>query len=157
MDFVWRLVALLMLGLAPSASFAGEPLPRSVLIIDQSAAARPPHISSGFLSTLHAPPSVPVTAYVETLDFFRFRGPAYESILQPYLQEKYRDKSIGLVFAVGPLALEYVLRWRAELWPGRPVLFTGVDETSANRLNLPRCSSFRNMARILPTVTIFSC
>ena len=134
---LWRLVTLLMVGLAPSASFAREALPRSVLIIDQSVAGRPPHMSSGFQSTLHAPPSVPVSVYVETLDFFRFRGPNYESILQAYLQEKYRDKSIGLVVAIGLLGLEYVLRWREELWPGTPVLFAGADEANVNRLNLP--------------------
>jgi signal transduction histidine kinase len=41
------------------------------------------------------------------------------------------------VVAVGAAALELVLRWREELWPGVPVVFELVDEMDFARLKLP--------------------
>ena len=39
--------------------------------------------------------------------------------------------------AQGSSALEFVLRSRAELWPGVPVIFAAVDEQTGKRLSLP--------------------
>ena len=77
------------------------------------------------------------TLYAENLDLSRFEGPAHEESLQRYLKEKYRDRRIGVIVAVGAAALELVLRWRAELWPGIPIVFAMVDEMDYARLKLP--------------------
>ena len=50
---------------------------------------------------------------------------------------KYRDKQVGVIIAVGPAALEYVLRSRPELWPEVPVVFTFVDKPTVTQLKLP--------------------
>jgi len=67
----------------------------------------------------------------------RFKGAAYEQSLQRYLREKYRDRAIGVVVAVGAASLELMLRWRGELWSETPVVFALVDEWDLTRLTLP--------------------
>jgi signal transduction histidine kinase len=64
-------------------------------------------------------------------------GPPYEQSLRAHLQVKYQDKPIGVVVAIGDATLEYVLRWRTSLWPGIPVVFSMVDETTVGRLKPP--------------------
>jgi signal transduction histidine kinase len=138
-NFVLRLTALLAIGLTPSASVAGEPLPPSVLILDQSdsASAWYAAFSSAFRSTLNAGSTTRISIYSEHLDLSRFVSPRHDAVLRAYLREKFRDNPIGVVVAQGSSALDFVMRARAELWPGAPVVFAGVDEETAARLSLP--------------------
>ena len=78
-----------------------------------------------------------MSVYHEQLDLARFRGPVYEHSLNAHFRVKYRDKQVGVIIAVGPAALEYVLRSRAELWPEVPVVFTFVDKPTITQLKLP--------------------
>ena len=66
-----------------------------------------------------------------------FAAPDYEHSLNAHFRVKYRDKQVGVIIAVGPAALEYVLRSRAELWPEVPVVFTFVDKPTIAQLELP--------------------
>ena len=125
--------------LAPVCSPAAEMRTRSILVLDQSEARGlfSYQIFSGLRSVLTADTQSHTTLYSENLDLSRFNGPAYEESLRRYLKEKYRDRPIGVVVAVGTAALELVLRWREELWPGVPVVFELVDEMDFARLRLP--------------------
>ena len=67
----------------------------------------------------------------------RFGGAAYEESLKRHLMEKYRDRPIGAVVAIGKATLEHALRWRAELWPGVPIVFAMLDETDLARIGRP--------------------
>lgn len=111
--------------------------PRSILVVDQSDVRGPFYyqIFSAFRSAVNASAGPAISIYVESLDLSRFAGPAYEQSLQAHLRLKYQDKPIGAVVAIGDAALEYVSRWRMTLWPGVPVVFSMVDETSLARLN----------------------
>ena len=121
------------------ASLAAEPLPRSVLIIDQSGPGLPFYagISSGIRAAVISGSTSQVSIYHEQLDVSRFRGPTYEHSLNAHFRVKYRDKRVGVIIAVGSAALEYVLRSRAELWPAVPVVFTFVDKPAIAQLELP--------------------
>ena len=122
-----------------AASLAAEPLPRSVLIIDQSGPGLPFYagISSGIRAAVISGSASQVSIYHEQLDVSRFRGPVYEHSLNAHFRVKYRDKRVGVIIAVGSAALEYVLRSRAELWPEVPVVFTFVDKPAIAQLELP--------------------
>ena len=130
----WSLVSVAFAG-----SLAGEPLPRSVLIIDQSGPGLPFYagISSGIRAAMISGSASQVSIYHEQLDVARFRGPVYEHSLNAHFRVKYRDKPVGVIIAVGSAALEYVLRSRAELWPEVPVVFTFVDKPTITQLKLP--------------------
>jgi signal transduction histidine kinase len=125
--------------LAPARVPAAEMRTRPILVLDQSEARGPFYyqVFSGLRSVLAADTQSHTTLYSENLDLSRFDGPAYEESLRRYLKEKYRDRPIGVVVAVGTAALELVLRWREELWPGVPVVFELVNETDFVRLRLP--------------------
>jgi len=132
-----HLAVCLILCLAPGLSCAAtQPLPRSMLIVNPSDSRGLFYyqVFAALRTSVNADPGPPVTLYVENLDLSRFGGPDYEASLESHLRVKYRDKPIGVLVAVGPAALAHVLRWRAEIWPGAPVVFVMVDESTANPL-----------------------
>jgi signal transduction histidine kinase len=132
--FVWVLVP------APlGSSLAAQPLPRSVLIINQSGPGRPWYVAldNSFRAAVISSPSGPISVYEEDLDLNVYNGVDYEESLRVFFQQKYRDKSIGVVVAVGSSAVEYALQFRAAIWPNVPVVFAGVDHTSAAQFKLP--------------------
>jgi signal transduction histidine kinase len=118
---------------------AAEMRARSILVLDQSESGGPFYyqIFSGLRSTVNADTRSHTTIYAENLDLTRFNGAAYEESLRQQLKEKYRDRPIGVVVAVGTSTLELVLRWREELWPGVPIVFALVNEIDFARLKLP--------------------
>jgi signal transduction histidine kinase len=118
---------------------AAEMRARSIFVLDQSESRGPFYyqIFSGLRSTVNADTRFHTTLYSENLDLSRFNGASYEESLKQQLNEKYRDRPIGVVVAVGMSTLELVLRWREELWPGVPVVFALVDEMDFARLKLP--------------------
>jgi signal transduction histidine kinase len=125
--------------LVPAHLPAAEMRAQSILVLDQSDARGPFYyqIFSGLRSTVNADTRSHTTIYAENLDLTRFNGAAYEESLRLQLKEKYRDRPIGVVVAVGTSTLELVLRWREELWPGVPVVFALVDQMDFARLKLP--------------------
>ena len=128
-----RIALALFLAATPVPNSAtAETQPRAVLIIDQSdpSSGEPTLFSSTLRQTLDdADPHVAV--YGETLDLSRFAGPRQEAILRPYMEAKYNDVRFGVIAAVGLSAFDLVSRWRADLWPGVPVVFAAIDEMSA--------------------------
>jgi signal transduction histidine kinase len=134
-----NLIFLLVATLVPACASAQEMRPRALLVLDQAESRGPFYdlIFSGLRDVVSNHTDSPVTLYGENLDLSRFNGPAYEQSLKRYLREKYEGKPIGAVVAIGAAALECALRWREELWPGIPIVFTMVDELNFARLKPP--------------------
>ena len=122
-----------------AGSLAAQPLTRSVLVIDEADPVRPAYFPRNFAfrSTLNEGLTTPVAIYAENLDLSRFVSPQFEAIVGTYFREKYREKSIDLIVVNGSRALELVLRLRATLWSGVPVVFSSIEEATAARLKLP--------------------
>jgi signal transduction histidine kinase len=120
--------------LAPMCSSAQDRRPHSVLVLDQSNLRGPFYyaLSSGLREVLDTDGRI--TTYGENLDLTRFGGAAYEESLKRHLKEKYRDRPIGVIVANGAGTLDHTLRWREELWPGTPIVFTMLDATQLDRL-----------------------
>jgi signal transduction histidine kinase len=133
------LIVLLATLLAPASLPAAETRPRSILVIDASELHGP--LSHEVFSTLRdvvrTESPAHVTLYAESLDLRRFKGEAYEASLRKYIEVKYRDTPIGVLVAIGTLALQQMLSWRDELWPGVPVVFAMIEERDFARLKLP--------------------
>jgi signal transduction histidine kinase len=138
MGLFWRVIAVLVACMLPVPALA-DPLPRSLLILDQSDVRGPFYyeIFSALRSTVNGSAAAPVTIYAESLNLIRFPSAVYEESLTRHLQVKYQGRQIGVIVAIGVATLEYVLRWRTTLWPGIPVVFSLVDEDSFARLRLP--------------------
>jgi len=132
--FVRGLVAGLLHLLAAVSAWAQERSPQSVLVLDQSDLRGPFYyeLTSGLRGVLGA--GGRVTIFSENLDLTRFGGAAYEESLKRHLKEKYRDRPIGVIVANGAGTLQNTLRWREELWPDVPIVFSMLDETQLARL-----------------------
>jgi signal transduction histidine kinase len=130
-----HLAIMLTAGLSPAVSRAADPLPRTVLILDQSDthSAWYQPFSASFRSTLQAGSAARISVYAEHLDFSRFASPQHDEVLRNYLRDKFRATPIGLLIAQGSASLDFVIRSRADLWTGVPVVFAGVDEETGRR------------------------
>jgi hypothetical protein len=130
-----RLAVLLSMTLVATYTWAGDPLPWSVLLIDQENQSRVWNfdLSNALRSVLIAP-SVPITVYADNLDLARVAGPDYEKALRSFLIEKYRNVPIGVIVVNGARALDLVLSLRLELWPDVPVVCAAVDDEAAARM-----------------------
>ena len=111
---------------------------RSILVLDQSQSTGVffLQIFSGLRAAIDADASAHTTLFSESLDLSRFDGEVYDESLRRHFREKYRDKNIGVIVAMGSGTLELVQRWRNELWPGIPVVFGMVDDVDYARLKL---------------------
>lgn len=69
-----------------------------------------------------------VDMYVDYLDSRKANTPEYQEVLRQLLVIKYRTVHFDLVLACDDNAYHYVNKYRAELWPGTPVVFCGVNE-----------------------------
>jgi signal transduction histidine kinase len=133
-EIVFGLVVLL----APVEPTAAESRPRAILYLDQSDLRDPFYYQ--IFSAMRADVAAnaePTTIYSEALDLGRFKSEAYEAGFRQLLETKYRDKPIGVIVAVGAGSLELVLKWRPELWPQVPIVFTMVDKSDFERLKPP--------------------
>src|SRR5262244_957508 len=138
MRWLTRVVVTSIVVLASPVAGAAAELPRSVLILDQSGRDSVwfDTFFSAFRSTLATQSAKTVSVYAEHLDLSRFGGAQHDERLRRYLRDKFSETPIGVVVAQGSAALEFALRSRAELWPGVPVMFAGVDEETGKRLSL---------------------
>ena len=125
--------------LATSAGFAGEPPPRSIVIIGQEDPILPWNIAVNTVArtTLNADSDRRVVIYAEDLDFGRFGGDRYKRQLQNHLREKYMYVPVGALLAFGPIAFDFVMNARESIWPGVPVVFGAVDEAVVAKAKLP--------------------
>ena len=138
-DRICGLMLCLGLLLSPMDLQAQEIRARSILVLDQSEPRGPFYfqIFSSIRAEVDADTHGHISLYAENLDLSRFNGKDYEESLKRHLKEKYRNKGIGVIVAVGAATLDLVLRWRAELWPGIPIVFSMVDEIDFKRLDPP--------------------
>jgi hypothetical protein len=67
----------------------------------------------------------PVDICDEFLDVHRFSGATYEETLASYLHNKYASKAPVVVVVGGGQALEFALRFRAQLFPQAPLVHMG--------------------------------
>jgi hypothetical protein len=89
-----RIIGLTIAALAPAIAATAEPLPRSVLILDQSDADSPWYaaFAATFRSTLNAGSAKCISIYEEHLDLSRFGGSRHDELLRAYLREKFRAR-----------------------------------------------------------------
>jgi PAS domain S-box-containing protein len=75
--------------------------------------------------------------FLESVDPDRFRAIAYEETLTTYLRDKYAGDPIDLVIAAGAAPLAFLSRHGASLFPGAPIIFGGIRESTLRREDLP--------------------
>jgi signal transduction histidine kinase len=120
-------------------SLSAEPLPRSVLVLDQSI----PHTAwfsrlfGAFQSTLKAGSDTPITIYTERLEYSHFKGSEYDQIMRTFIKAKYREKPIGITVAIGLAAFEFAVGLRDYLDSSMPIVFGDIDDRVSAISKLP--------------------
>ena len=79
----------------------------------------------------------PVEVRAEFLDYPDFGGDSYVQTVTTYLREKYRDAEPDVVVAGGAGALELLLKYRQNLFPGVPIVYMGVPKNIVDGRSLP--------------------
>ena len=137
MRLLLRIAIILTAGLSCASALTAEPLPRSVLVLDQSI----PHTAyfnelfGAFQSTLNAGVDTPINVYSEKLEYSHFSGYGFDQLMRDFIKAKYREKRIGIIVAIGSDALRFALILRTDLGARLPIVFANVNERTAAQLN----------------------
>lgn len=135
----WAALAGVCLALlaTPAVDSASAQAPKRILAIYWYAKDAPANVvfESQLQAALKRASSQPLEYYAEYIESERFPGEAQAGILHDYLRLKYAERPIDVVFAMHPIPIRFVLRYRHDLFPNAPVVFytgasVGVDLAS---------------------------
>lgn len=82
-----------------------------------------------FIGKLQAS-SQPVDLFTETLENYRFSGPEHELNFRDYLKKKYEQTQIDVVVPVFEPAINFLLKYRHDLFPNVPIVFISANQLS---------------------------
>lgn len=105
-----------------------QPRPaRTVLAIHWGSATFPatPIVNAAILDALRSDPKLVVNYFTEYLESDRLSEQA-SLALRDHIRKKYHGRRIDVVIAIADAALRFVLDYRAELFPGTPIVYSGV-------------------------------
>jgi signal transduction histidine kinase len=102
--------------------------PRTVLTITLGAENFPssPVLDAAIRESLASRPDVPIDYFAEHLESDLFPEEQASPALKDYIHRKFQGRKIDLVIAVTDTSLRFVLDHREELYPGAPVIFSGL-------------------------------
>ena len=76
--------------------------------------------------------------YSEYVDLARFGGDDYQSALRDFLRQKYKRTDFDLIIATTDDLRNFLARYRDELFPRTPVVFSSSDGTFDNKTGTSR-------------------
>jgi signal transduction histidine kinase len=77
----------------------------------------------GFTAALQTAPEGTIEYYPEYLEANRFPGENQSQILHDYLKQKYADRPVDVVVAQSDVSLNFLAKYRDDLFPQVPVIF----------------------------------
>jgi len=87
-----------------------------------------------FRTGLQSAPAGTVEYYSEYLESNRFPGENQELLMRNFLREKYADRNIDVIIAVTDKPLEFLLKYRRELFTNTPIVFAAVKAPTSTEL-----------------------
>jgi pimeloyl-ACP methyl ester carboxylesterase len=122
-------LGLLLLALTASASTGAEPKPKRVLIVHSFGSTAPPFTthSTAFQTTLTKELGERVDMDEVSLDMARYAQPDMEGPFVEFLLARLAKWQPDLVVPIGSPAGGFVVKYRDRLFPGAPVIYTGMD------------------------------
>jgi len=114
---------LVVVWLCPVASAQPRSV-RTALAVHYSSEDYPsnPVVDAAIRQVLHAHDEAPVDYFAEYLESDRFPGEEPTLAFRDYLQRKYQGRRIDVVLAITDPALQFVLQYRDQLFPGVPIV-----------------------------------
>ena len=101
-----------------------------------------------FQTTLKSSGSEQIEYYPEYLESTRFPGEEQSAALRDYLKLKYANLRVDVVVAVADSSLEFLLKYRSELFSQSPIVFVAIK-----RLTPEQLSAGPGMTGIIPANT----
>jgi len=132
------IVGLLLLFFLPAVALADEAVaPKTVLVLyeETRALAAVAETDDAIRSTLQAGSTLPIRLYEEYLGLSWFPEEARELELRDLLQKTYAARRPDVVIVWGTGGLHFLLRHRAEMFEGVPIVFCAVDPALLPRLD----------------------
>jgi signal transduction histidine kinase len=127
------LLACLVILVPPVISFGQQSsVPKKVLLLYWGNKDDPGNISfdSGVQVGLRAEPGTKWELFNEYLDTNRFPGEHQNQLLHDYLVQKYQGVNIDVVVTAPDTAVNFLLKYRADLFPNLPVVFLAAKRPS---------------------------
>jgi ABC-type uncharacterized transport system substrate-binding protein len=93
-------------------------------------------INKAILSTLESDKTYRYEYYIEYMDRARFSDGVYFQRLLDFYRQKYSSQKMDLLIAVSIPALDFLLKYRGELFPETPIIFCGVGKRRLSNLSL---------------------
>jgi hypothetical protein len=123
------LFGLLLLALTASAANGAEPQPKRVLIVHSFGSTAPPFTthSTAFQITLTKGLGGRVDMDEVSLDMARYAQPDMEGPFVEFLLTRLAKWQPDLVVPIGSPAGRFVVKYRDRLFPGAPIIYTGMD------------------------------
>jgi len=87
-----------------------------------------------FQASLQSASGGPIEYYPEYFETDRFPGVSYELLLRDYLRQKYADRTVDVVVAAGDPPLDFLLKYRNDLFPHTPIVFASAKVPAAEVL-----------------------
>lgn len=94
-------------------------------------------VELGIREIFSTSPSPPIEWYAEHFDFARFPYENHNAILARYLRDRYAERKLDLVMAVSSQTLAFTLNYRAQCFPGVPVVFAVRTSEAMDTRSLP--------------------
>jgi PAS domain S-box-containing protein len=116
---------------------AQPPHVRTVVAVHWSTEDFPsnPPVDAAIAAAFRERPDLSVDYFAEYLESDRFPGDRASLALRDYIGRKYDGRRIDLVVAIAEPSLQFVLRYRDELFPGAPIVYTSNAAASTNALS----------------------
>jgi PAS domain S-box-containing protein len=87
-----------------------------------------------FKAALQSAPAETVEYYPEYLETNRFPGERQSLFLRNYLRQKYADRAIDVVVANSDVSLDFLLKYRDDLFPRTPIVFVAARHPTKEEL-----------------------
>src|SRR5262245_22852659 len=123
--------------MAPSVARAQQSAaPKRVLVLHWYNKDHPWNVKfdQSFQSALQSAPAGTVEYYPEYLENNRFPGEKQSLLLRDYLRQKYADRTIDVVIANSDVSLDFLLKYRGDLFPHTPIVFVAVRHPTKEEL-----------------------
>jgi PAS domain S-box-containing protein len=109
-----------------NAAAAAQPNAKSVLILNTFSDLSLDN-ANYIKSAVRAHVPGPVNFYVEYLESWRLGDEGYEQAISNTLKHEYAGQKLDLALPVSYPALQFILKFRDQLFPGVPIVFWGLD------------------------------
>ena len=94
-------------------------------------------LDANLTSTLTSNSSDHIEVYREAMDLSRFGSNTYLTLLRDFLHSKYENKKIDVAIGILGPSLDFLLSNGDTIFPGTPIVFTGVDRRELGDRSLP--------------------